>query len=693
MTHGPLWKLATRLWPELQVMDARQRPLAFGMMLAVFYITPLALIGMIWLVVVTDPATVRDHLPILALIAAVLVLMERQPFTLYMEMHDGELVANSSGSLASIVLYSAALILGPVALWAAVAQQVVTFGWTLARHARTRSGIWAAVSALVQEASGSVTGGLVALAAYRALGGDYPLAGLDPAGWLPAVIAVELTALLSTGQAVALLVRFNQLMGVPRPLWQVRRWLALVVGLTTVTAPFAVLAALIDAEAGRGLYLVMLAGVALVNYLAHNLSRTVDRSLQRARELTQLEALSEALIQAPPDLSTLEDLLREHARRMFPQERVEVRLFDEAARWGPVFHLHLFAQDGTHRAPLDDVVWDQLRAADSPTLTLPDLRFSGTGARGAGLLVKIQADNPGQEGGEKELLLGGISLLRACEVGRVRSSLAALQSLASQIASAYYRAQVHRDTLARQRMEQELALAGEVQARFLPRTVPQVPGWEMVASLLPARQTSGDFYDFVPLPDGRIGLVVADVADKGTGAALFMALSRTLIRTFAVQHPTAPEQALRAANLRILTDADSDQFVTVFYGVLDPASGTLTYANAGHNPAYLLNGADCHALKRTGVPLGVFEDQVWEQATVTVAPGDRLVLYSDGVSEAQDADGAEFGEDRMLAAIDAHRAGPVAAAHDAVLAAVQAFVGAAPQFDDLTLMIVARQEA
>ena len=193
------------------------------------------------------------------------------------------------------------------------------------------------------------------------------------------------------------------------------------------------------------------------------------------------------------------------------------------------------------------------------------------------------------------------------------------------------------------------------------------------------------------LGNGRFGVLVADVADKGTGAALYMALSRTLIRTYAMQCPDAPEEALRLANERILADTESDQFVTVFYAVLDTANGTMTYANGGHNPAFLLagNGRDPQSLSKTGIPLGMFEGMAWQQQTVAVAPGDRLVLYSDGVTEAQDAEGNEFGEKRLLAALQGESAEGMVTA---VLTAIHDFVGDAPQFDDVTLVIAAKQK-
>jgi serine phosphatase RsbU (regulator of sigma subunit) len=253
---------------------------------------------------------------------------------------------------------------------------------------------------------------------------------------------------------------------------------------------------------------------------------------------------------------------------------------------------------------------------------------------------------------------------------------------------------------AHRQVEQELAVAWRIQESFLPDHVPQVPGWQLAAALEPARQTSGDFYDFIPLPNGRLGILVADVADKGTGAALYMALSRTLIRTYAIEYDTQPALALGAANRRILGDTQSDLFVTVFYGILDPDTGSLAYCNAGHNPPYLLSAqrdGQVQELSLTGMALGVIEDETWDEGTAQMAEGDVLVLYSDGIPEAENAQAAFFGTGRLLAALQAGLAAwprPSAGeVKETLLAEVRAFVGDTPQSDDMTLMVVVRGAA
>jgi serine phosphatase RsbU (regulator of sigma subunit) len=266
------------------------------------------------------------------------------------------------------------------------------------------------------------------------------------------------------------------------------------------------------------------------------------------------------------------------------------------------------------------------------------------------------------------------------------NSLPAIQALARQIGSALHGAQLYR-------MEQELTLAGQIQASFLPEDLPEIPGWQIAASLLPARQTAGDFYDVIPMPNGRFGIVVADVADKGMGAALYMALTRTLLRTYALEYHTRPDFAMKVTNRRLLMDTDVTMFVTVFYGILDPRSGELTYCNAGHSPPFILrtdSGAQAQALRRTGMALGATSGVAWEQRVVQLAPRDVLLLYTDGVTDAQSGSGAFFGQEQLLEIARAHASSRAHEVKNALLRAVQAFSVGVSQFDDITLLIAVR---
>jgi sigma-B regulation protein RsbU (phosphoserine phosphatase) len=255
------------------------------------------------------------------------------------------------------------------------------------------------------------------------------------------------------------------------------------------------------------------------------------------------------------------------------------------------------------------------------------------------------------------------------------------------------RAKTFATVLDHEKVVQEMAQAGRVQESFLPEETPEIPGWQISASLQPARETSGDFYDFIQLPGDRLGIVVADVADKGMGAALYMATCRTLIRTYAGEHPDKPERALSEANRRILADTHGGLFITVFYGVLDPASGTMAYCNAGHNPPFqfLPENDDAHqALSRTGMPLGIIEEASWEQGIVTFNTGDVLVAYTDGVTEAQNERDEFYDEARLLKVVKSMIGHSANALQDALEKDIREFSGEVPQYDDMTLMVVKR---
>lgn len=269
-----------------------------------------------------------------------------------------------------------------------------------------------------------------------------------------------------------------------------------------------------------------------------------------------------------------------------------------------------------------------------------------------------------------------------------------LHLMASQAAIAIEQARLRQEEIARQRLEQELAVGREIQLSMLPRECPVAPGWEFAADYQAARQVGGDFYDFFALPgdSGRLGIVIGDVVDKGVPAALFMALSRTVIRTAALDG-RGPRATLMRANRLILEDSREGLFVTVCYAVLDTGTGRLTYANAGHNrPLWLRAGTgEVHELMARGIALGVIEEAELEEREVEVLPDDLLVFYTDGVTEAEDAKGQPFGVERLRPVVAAD---PNAGAEEivsAVMHAMRGFAGSMSQSDDLTLVAIKRR--
>jgi serine phosphatase RsbU (regulator of sigma subunit)/ActR/RegA family two-component response regulator len=240
---------------------------------------------------------------------------------------------------------------------------------------------------------------------------------------------------------------------------------------------------------------------------------------------------------------------------------------------------------------------------------------------------------------------------------------------------------------------QELLRAGKMQADILPDKPPVISGWDLAARLVPARETSGDFYDFIPLENGKWGFVIADVSDKGMGAALFMALVSTLIRTYATQYPTLPAFALSAVNRRILKDTRGNMFVTAFYGVLDTETGRFRYVNAGHNPPFLLSSQrskHVDQLGKTGMALGVLEEASWQQKVVKIAPGDCLLLYTDGITEAQNSSGAFYGQKRLLESMRARMGCSAQKLQEFLLDDVFHFIESTPNQDDITLLVLTR---
>lgn len=266
-----------------------------------------------------------------------------------------------------------------------------------------------------------------------------------------------------------------------------------------------------------------------------------------------------------------------------------------------------------------------------------------------------------------------------------------LNGIANQAAVAIERSRLDEQAELKKRLDYELGLARQIQTSFLPAAPPRLPGYDIAAAWHAARLVGGDFYDMIPLPHQRLGLVIADVSDKGLAAALFMVLTRTIIRTMAIGKPT-PREAIERANDVIIADAQSDMFVTAFYGVLETTDGTITYVNAGHNPPLLYRHADrtVSPVKEHGIALGIVPNVEEPQVRIGLACGDVLVMYTDGVTDALDKDEEEFGASRLTEAVQDHAEKSAQEITDEILRAVQEFTAGTPQFDDLTLLVVKR---
>ncbi|MCY3784793.1 MAG: SpoIIE family protein phosphatase [Chloroflexi bacterium] len=243
-------------------------------------------------------------------------------------------------------------------------------------------------------------------------------------------------------------------------------------------------------------------------------------------------------------------------------------------------------------------------------------------------------------------------------------------------------------------LQNELDVASKMQQSILPRKFPVRDDYEVFANMAPARNVGGDFYDLLQLDDGRIGLAVADVSDKGVPAALFMMSTRTLLKGAAIGHE-GPGEVLREVNDLLNESNESAMFVTVLYGVYDPATREFIYANGGHNTPLVVHadGSSTELPLTGGVALGVVPELPYDQGAVTLALDDTVVLYTDGVTEAMNADGEEFGVERLQETFAASPPQDSQQANRTVFEAVQAFAGDTPQSDDVTCLVFRPREA
>jgi serine phosphatase RsbU (regulator of sigma subunit)/anti-sigma regulatory factor (Ser/Thr protein kinase) len=267
-----------------------------------------------------------------------------------------------------------------------------------------------------------------------------------------------------------------------------------------------------------------------------------------------------------------------------------------------------------------------------------------------------------------------------------------LDNLAARAAPALRVGQLVREQEAeaatRQRFEQELEVARLIQQNFLPKELPDLPGWHVCAYYRPAREVGGDFYDVIPLPDGRVAFVVGDVTDKGVPAALVMSATRSVLRASA-QRLVEPAAVLERVNEHLCPDMPAKMFVTCLYGVLDPASGLLRFANAGHDLPYVKTADGVVELRARGMPLGLMPGMEYEEKEAVLQPGESVLLHSDGIVEAHDSERRMFGFPRLKATVAEGPGGQ--ALIDRVISTLEAFTGSgAEQEDDITMVTLER---
>jgi sigma-B regulation protein RsbU (phosphoserine phosphatase) len=271
-----------------------------------------------------------------------------------------------------------------------------------------------------------------------------------------------------------------------------------------------------------------------------------------------------------------------------------------------------------------------------------------------------------------------------------QADLEVLHYFANAAAIAIEKAVLHEQLVEKKRIESQLEVARQVQASLLPDRPPEPEGFDIAAVNLPTYEVGGDYYDFIDLGEGNIGIAVADVSGKGVPAALIMATFRAALRT-QVRNDFAIAQIIRKVNHLLWESTSDSQFVTAVYGVLDTKTGRFTYTNAGHNPPMLVKlDGSLVELNRGGPALGVFDSAQYEEALVEVQIGDSLVLYTDGVIEAAADDGREFGVKRLQNTVTAASDLSAFKTTRAILDATRAFSGTDSFADDFTIVVIKR---
>ncbi len=379
-------------------------------------------------------------------------------------------------------------------------------------------------------------------------------------------------------------------------------------------------------------FVLLLAGIAGLAYFSYQLKQEKSE-LQARIDTTEIrEAFAKAIFKSSPSEEVLAKILAKFFPKMFPDHEIQFWMFLERNIWGTrsggeipfaLISAWMLGREGIevfHDG--DEIPWEN-DAVFANASFLVALQPEGNETPIAG--IYLESSNSTLQQYPAQQLIDTERSLRYC-VDYISNFLAILQK-------------AHQD-LELQSVQQEIAIASQIQSDLLPIEYPVMPGWQLSFSLRSAGDLSGDFFDLIPISKTQIGILVADVAGKGLGAALYMALCRTLIRTFAKDYASRPDLVITECNERLLEDARDALFVTAFYGVLDFEKNELIYTNAGHNPPFIMgedDEAQAKALPLTGLPIGIDKEEQWTSERIMIEKGELFLIYSDGIPDAQNA--------------------------------------------------------
>lgn len=595
-------------------------------------------------------------------------------------------VGGTSNSLFGIVDVAMLLLAGPLVGACQAGLAVLIAAPLQALRAGQRT-LWAAVRAPLFNAGLKATMSLVAGAVYLALGGPLRPATLDESVLVSGLALVLVWFSLDyVGWCLIELVVGGRA--------RLTQWVLSTLPSTAVVEllplPAAFLGAGIVVNLRLGGFILFALALILASSSLHLLAQARQRLEARVTELTTLNSASQEIIEAANDEQALCDLVYRHTSSVVDTTNFMLGLLSEDGKQESLAVLVVNGErQHTLTLPVGGVVnWmqEQRRPLIISDLATERLPFSARQLGRDNPLTRSALFVPLLAGQD---LIGFMSIQSPAPASFTNDDTRILAAMASQAAMAIANIRLQRQAEARARLEREVRLASDIQRSLLPASCPIIPGFELAADWQSAREVSGDFYDFLPLPDGRTGIVIADVSDKGVPAALFMALSRSLVRS-GLMGAHSPADGLRRANHWLIKDTSSDMFLTLFYATLDPVSRVLTYANAGHNPPFFISAADdgLRTLTEHGIALGVVDNIELPESTVRLEQGDVLVCYTDGVTDAINSQAERFGEKRLGELVWRQRRASPQEMIGHIKQALRDFVGAEPAFDDATIIVV-----
>ena len=410
------------------------------------------------------------------------------------------------------------------------------------------------------------------------------------------------------------------------------------------------------------------------------------------KELGKMERLIEASksVNSTLELGKLLNVILETALGVVDGDRGTVYLVDDERKelWSRVLKGE---EDIEIRLPMGKGIAGYV-AATGDTLNIPDAYFDprfnpevdkATGYRTHSILCMPMKNNNGK-------IIGALQLLNKRTGPFTKEDESFIEGLSVHAAIAVENARLYEKERERIKMQKELLAAREVQMNLIPKEMPSIPGFDFAACMIPAQEVGGDLFDFIPVPGGRLALCLGDVSGKGLPASLLMANVQATIRNQVASNAN-PGTCLTHANQLLYHNTASEKFVTLFYAVLDPLSGEVTYSNAGHEAPFVLGktGAPTR-LSTGGLVLGILEDAAFQEERVQLPPGGLLVLCSDGITEALNPDGDLYGSERVMELLCEHRDSSAQQILDLIIAAVKEYAGTMKQADDMTLLIVKR---